>query len=268
MTAEDRSSGRTALITGATGGIGLELARCFARDGYQLILVARRAAELNALAQRFVQDHKIKVETISADLSEPRSADELVAEIGRRGLRVDVLVNNAGYGQYGAFIETDADAELRMINLNMVTLTRLSKLLLPGMVARRWGKIMNVASTAAFMPGPLMAVYYASKAYVLSLSEALNEELRGSGVSVTALCPGPTQTDFQARAKMEDTRLMQSRQVMDAATVAQIGYEALMRSQPLVIPGRMNRLQAFATRLLPRRIVPGMVRRAQARAGA
>jgi uncharacterized protein len=268
MTAGNRSGERTALITGATGGIGLELARCFARDGYQIILVARRTAELNTLAERFAREHKIKVETISADLSDPRSADELVAEIERRGLTVDVLVNNAGYGQYGSFIETDADTELRMINLNMVTLTRLSKLLLPGMVARRWGKVLNVASTAAFMPGPLMAVYYASKAYVLSLSEALNEELRGTGVSVTALCPGATQTDFQARAKMEDSKLFSGRKIMDATTVAQIGYEGLMQGRPLVIPGGVNRLQTFATRLLPRRMVPGMVRRAQARTGA
>ncbi len=259
-----QSRERTALITGATSGIGLALAEQCAAHKHHLILVARRANELAKVAQRLRTEHQIEVVELPADLANPAVVDSLAAQIGQRGLQVDILINNAGYALYGTFLETDASDELNMINLNMVTLTRLTKLLLPQMAARQWGRVLNVASTAAFMPGPLMAVYYATKAYVLSLSEALNEELRGTGVTVTALCPGPTRTGFQSRANMESSKLVQGT-IMDANRVAQAGYAALMAGRPVVIPGTMNKLQALAPRFMPRRFVPGTVRRAQAR---
>jgi len=263
-----QNNGRIALVTGATGGIGYDLAECFARDGYDLVLVARRAHELTTIAERFSQQYRVRVETIVVDLSETNAAVRVMAELEQRGITVDVLVNNAGYAQFGAFVETDLDAELRMMQLNMVTLTHLTKLLLPEMIAHGWGKILNVASTAAFMPGPLMAVYYATKAYVLSFSEALGEELRDTGVTVTALCPGPTQTGFQARAQMQDSKLVRGRAIMNSAAVAREGYLALMAGKPLVIPGFKNKLQAVAPRFMPRRIVPATVRRAQSRTGS
>lgn len=263
MTKTTSGGTKTALITGATGGIGLDLAECFARDRHDLVLVARRAAELEAVAARFMQQYGISVQTIVADLSEVGAADQVAAQLAERGVQIDVLVNNAGFAQYGAFVATDADQELRMMQLNMITLTRLIKLLLPAMIARRSGAILNVASTAAFMPGPLMAVYYATKAYVLSLSEALHEELRGTGVTVTALCPGPTRTGFQARAQMEASKLVRGREIMDAQTVARLGYAGLRRGLALVIPGRMNQLQAALPRFVPRRLLPALVRRAQ-----
>lgn len=265
MTTASARTSRTALITGATGGIGLDLATLFARDRFNLVLIARRAAELEAVAQNLRDQYGVAVETLAVDLSDAGAAERVAAELAQRSLAVDALVNNAGFAQYGAFAETDADQELRMMQLNMITLTRLTKLLLPPMIERRWGRVMNVASTAAFMPGPLMAVYYASKAYVLSLSEALNEELRGTGVSVTALCPGPTRTGFQARAHMEESKLVRGRDIMASATVAQIGYTAMQRGEPVVIPGAMNRLQVLLPRMLPRRFVPALVRRAQDR---
>jgi short-subunit dehydrogenase len=176
-----------------------------------------------------------------------------------------VLVNNAGFATYGAFAETALEPELAELQLNVVTLTELAKRLLPGMLERRWGRILNVASTAAFQPGPLMAVYYATKAYVLSFSEALAEELRDSGVSVTALCPGPTASGFQQRAAMEDSKLVAGRKLMDAATVARAGYAAMMAGQRVVIPGLGNRLLAQSYRVSPRRLLTHVVRRMQER---
>jgi len=261
------SSNPTALITGPTSGIGLDLAALFAADRHDLVLVSRSADKLEQLGAELKQKHGIAVTSIAIDLSEPEAPAALVAELERRGLTVDVLVNNAGYAQYGAFLETDADQERRMMQLNMVTLTELTKRLVPGMVKRGRGRVLNVASTAAFMPGPLMAVYYATKAYVLSLSEALSSELQGTGVSVTALCPGPTRTGFQARAQMQSSRLVQGK-IMDSATVARIGYRALMAGKPLVIPGFTNQVQAMAPRLLPRSAMPGLVKRAQERVQA
>jgi len=197
--------------------------------------------------------------------ADPTSPTKLAAQLTEQGLAIDILVNNAGFATYGRFDQLDLDGELRLLQVNIVTLTHLTRLLLPGMIVRKRGRILNVASTAAFLPGPLMAVYYASKAFVLSFSEAINEELRGSGVTVTALCPGPTSTGFQARAKMEESRLVQGRQIMDVATVAQSGYTALMSGRPVVVPGLMNRIQTFLPRLLPRSLVPPMVRQAQER---
>jgi len=256
---------KIAVVTGASGGIGEELARACAAGGYDLVLVARSTGKLTELGERLKQEHGATVHVISADLAVASGPKQVADELARRGLAVDVLVNNAGYALYGPFTETDLDDELRMVQLNVTSLMHLTKLLLPGMVARKDGKILNVASTAAFQPGPLMAVYYATKAFVLSFSEALVNELEGTGVTVTALCPGPTKSGFQARAKMEDSKLVRGKEIMDAATVAKIGYEAMEAGKAVVVPGAMNKLMAASVRFLPRGAVRKIVRSAQER---
>ncbi len=255
---------QTVLITGASSGIGLELARLFARDRYDLVLVARSEGKLRELGSELERAHGVKTTVIAADLSKPGAPRQVVEALG--GRPIDALVNNAGFGVSGAFAETDGEKELEMIEVNIAALTHLTKLLLPPMVARKSGKIMNVASTAAFQPGPLMAVYYATKAYVLSFSEAIAEELRDSGVTVTALCPGPTSTGFAGAAGAEDTRLFRTRKAMSSADVARIGYEAMKKGKRVVVAGFMNRVMAESVRISPRRIVTKVVRRLQERA--
>lgn len=218
---------KTVLITGASGGIGLELAKVFAWEHAPLILVARNLEVLNKLAVELRNEFSIEVHVIAKDLAHPHAAKEIAEYLHTHNLKVDVLVNNAGLGQYGLFAETDAKEEADMMQVNMIALTQLTKLILPGMIERKSGKILNVASTAAFQAGPLMAVYYASKAYVLSFSEALANELEGSGVTVTVLCPGPTESGFQKRARMEGVKLFDA-VVMDARTVAEVAYRGLM----------------------------------------
>jgi uncharacterized protein len=261
------ASKETALITGASGGIGYEFAKLFAQNGYNLVLVARGEKKLRELAQGLEQAHTISAHVIAKDLTDPASPKELYADLQNASITVDILVNNAGFATYGLFAEIDMDKELQMMQLNMVTLTYLTKLFLRDMLKRQKGKILNVASTAAFQPGPLMAVYYASKAYVLSFSEALSNETQGTGVSVTALCPGPTESGFQARANMEDSKLVSSGSLMNTATVARIGYQALMNQQPVVVPGQMNRLLTLLPKFLPRKLVSQLVRNAQERQG-
>jgi short-subunit dehydrogenase len=256
----------TALITGASGGIGLELARVFAREGHNLVLVARSADKLQALAGELSGKHGIAALALSSDLSTPAAPQQVYDELARQGITVDVLVNNAGYATYGHFHELDMTKDLNMAHLNMITLTHLTRLFLPGMVERKRGRVLNVASTAAFMPGPLMAVYYATKAYVLSLSEALAEELKGTGVTVTALCPGPTQSGFQERAAMQESKLVQNG-LMSGAVVAEAAFQATMTGKRLVIPGLMNQLMVMLPRFLPRWMVPGIVIQAQSRVG-
>lgn len=255
---------QTVLITGASGGIGYELAKVFAREGYNLVLVARSEQKLAETAADLGGKHQVTVKVIVKDLAGPMAPDEIYAELRRESIAIDILVNNAGFATYGPFVELDLAKELEMLQLNVVALTHMTKLFLTDMLARRAGKILNVASTAAFQPGPLMAVYYASKAYVLSFSEAIANELRGTGVMVTALCPGPTQSGFQARARMEDSRLLTSG-VMDAETVAWAGYRGLMAGKTVIIPGLRNRLLALAPRFTPRRMTTEIVRRAQER---
>ncbi|MBS2030802.1 MAG: SDR family oxidoreductase [Deltaproteobacteria bacterium] len=257
----------TALVTGASGGIGADLARELARSGFDLILVARSEGKLEDLGEELAKAHGISFHVLTSDLAAPDAAKKLVDELASRKLQVDVLVNNAGYALFGAFTETDAVDEAKMIQLNIMALTQLSKLLLPGMVERKSGRIMNVASTAAFQPGPLMAVHYATKAYVLSFSEAIAEELRGSGVSVTALCPGPTKSGFQARAKMEESKLVKGKAIMDSATVARAGVEGLLAGKAVVIPGAKNYWLAQSVRFMPRSVVVRAVKQAQEREG-
>lgn len=260
-----QEQGKTALITGASGGIGYELARLFARDGYNLVLVARGEQKLSEIKRDLEKRHGIKVTVVVKDLSEPSSPQELFDQVELEGVEVDALINNAGFTDFGLFVETDPEKELQMMQVNMVTLTRLTKLFLPGMVERRSGRVMNVASTAAYIPGPLMAVYYATKAYVLSFSEALSNELEGTGVTVTALCPGPTETGFQKRGNMEDSKLVAGRKIMDSRTVAKIGYKGFMKGQPVVVTGLRNLLMVQSVRFTPRAVVRRTVRRAQER---
>jgi uncharacterized protein len=256
---------KTALITGASGGIGEALARTLAQHGYNLILVARTMSKLEALGAELSTKNGVETTSISIDLSAFDASQKLMTELEARKLNVDVLVNNAGFGEYGDFATGDPIKQQQMISLNIMTLTMLTRALLPKMLERKFGRVMNVASTAAFMPGPLMSVYYASKAYVLSFSEALAEELLGTGVTVTALCPGPTESDFQARAAMEDSKLFQGKTLMTSREVAEQGVAALERGQRVVIPGFINQIQAQASRFLPRAIVPGIIKNIQAR---
>ena len=244
------------MITGASGGIGLELARIFAEQGYALVLVARKRERLEEIA---VELRPTPVQVLAKDLALVGAAEGIHREVPK----VDVLVNNAGYGVYGPFVKTPLDDELGMLQLNMTALVVLTKLYLPAMVAAKNGKILNVASTAAFQPGPLMALYYATKAFVLSFSEAIGNELEGTGVTVTALCPGPTATGFQARTKLEKSRLIKRMKVMDARTVAEAGYRGLMAGKPVVIPGLMNKLLAQSVRFSPRSMVTKIARMMQ-----
>lgn len=254
--------GSAVLVTGASGGIGEELARLLAADRHDLVLVARSRDKLARLAEELGGKHDISARVIARDLAFPASPREIFDETEGAGVRVDVLINNAGFGSYGPFAETDAEKELEMLQVNVVALTHLTKLFLPAMIARGRGRIMQVASTAAFQPGPLMAVYYASKAYVLSLSEALSNECEGTGVTVTALCPGPTETGFVAAAGMEKSKLFEAN-VMDARPVAVAGYRGMLDGRAVVIPGFRNSLMARAVGFAPRSLVTKIVRRVQ-----
>ena len=255
---------KTALITGASGGIGYELALLFAGAGFDCILVARSQEKLKELATRLESEYRVKTHVIAKDLSRATAVNEIYEEVTAASMQVDVLVNNAGFPVFGPFVETDLQVELEMLQVNVIALTALTKLFLTGMVERREGRILNLASTAAFLPGPLMAVYYASKAYVLSFSEALSNELRGTGVTVTTLSPGPTRTGFQKRGIMEDSRLVQG-QIADARSVALAGYRGLMTGKTIVIPGFSNKLVPWIVRLSPRGMVTRVVRRMQDR---
>jgi short-subunit dehydrogenase len=238
----------TALITGASSGIGREFARLFARDGYGLVLVARRGAVLEELAAELRRDHGVDATVMTADLATQR-----------RERVIDVLVNNAGFGMQGAFAALPCERQLQMIHLNVTALTALTRLLLPAMLDRGTGGVLNVGSTAGFQPGPFMAVYYATKADVVSFSEALADELSGSGLRVSCLAPGPTETAFAAEAGASESRLFQG-ETMSVDEVARIGYEGWKRGASLVIAGRRNRWRAFAVRLAPRALVRKAVR--------
>jgi short-subunit dehydrogenase len=253
----------TALITGASGGIGEALARLLAAAHIDVVLVARSAGKLVALASDLERVHGVQTVVLAQDLASPTAADAIAAELNRRGLHVDILINNAGFATYGPFAGTPAADETQMIQVNITALTMLTKVLLPPMLQRRYGRIMNVASTAAFQPGPLMAVYYASKAYVLSFSEALTNETAGSGVTVTCLCPGPTLTGFQDRAGMRESKLFSTLSVASAADVARVGFDGMMAGRAIVIPGATNRIGVQLLRLAPRALVRRAVRAMQ-----
>jgi len=256
---------QTALITGASAGIGRELAKLFARDHYNLILVARDGSRLAQFADELQRQFGVSARSLPLDLTAASAPQVIFDQLARESISVDVLVNNAGYGKLGAFAEVQLEESLGQIQLNITALTHLTKLLLGPMLARKSGKILNVASTAGFQPGPLMAVYYATKAYVISFSEAVANELKGTGVTVTCLCPGVTDTEFQKRAGTEQTRLFRQMRPMDAKTVAWDGYRGVMKGKPLVISGFRNWLLAESLRVSPRKLVTAISRRLIAR---
>jgi uncharacterized protein len=251
---------QTALITGASGGIGYELSKLFARDRYNLVLVARSAEKLNQVAAELQSQFGIAVKTVALDLAAAPAVKFLLDQMQRDGLTIDVLVNNAGFGGFGDFAEMPEDEILAQIQLNISALTHLTRLFLPPMLARHSGRVMNVASTAAFQPGPLMAVYYATKAYVLSFSEALANEVAGSGVVVSCFCPGATDTGFAKRAGTENSRLFRKLRPMNAEVVARDGYRGLMAGRTVVISGMQNWLVAESVRFAPRKMVTAVSR--------
>ena len=254
--------GETVLITGASSGIGWELAKLFAASGSSLILVARNESKLNELKQQLVHQHSTHTDVIVMDLAEVDAAGKLCDEIYRRKLRVDVLVNNAGFGELGSFAKIPIERQVDMIRLNVVTVAHLTRLLLPEMLKHDQGGILNVASVAAFLPGPNMAVYYATKAFVLSFSDALHEELIETNLKVTCLCPGPTETGFAAESGMDSTSLFEA-SAMDAKEVAKIGFQSFRNNRSVVVTGFKNKLLTFFTRLLPRSAVRKMVKQLQ-----
>lgn len=254
------SSKKIALVTGATSGIGKELAKCFVINGYNLVIVARDEKALRATADEFRKQYGSEIAIIQADLSLPGAAEKVYAALNGKAL--DVLVNNAGFAEYGPFAESNIEKIIASMRLNMETMTHLTRLVLPDMIDRRCGRILNVASTAAFQPGPLMAVYYATKAYVLSFSEAVRYELRGTGVSITTLCPGPTETNFQKISAYGKTRIVKAG-LMRADDVARQGYLGLIDNVPIVVPGMKNKIGAFLIRFAPRALVLKIIYKAQ-----
>ena len=253
----------TVLITGASSGIGRELAKCFARDGSRLILLARKRNALQDLADELRQAHKTTSEVLPADLAEPGTPARVFEHFQVHGTKIDVLVNNAGFGAQGPFSNPPVQRQLDMLQVNVTALTHLTRLFLPGILQRGHGGILNVASTAAFQPGPGMALYYATKAFVLSLTEAISDEVAGSGVTITALCPGPTATNFAAAAGAGFSRHF-LKSAMSAEVVARIGHHAFRQGRVLVIPGLRNKVLAFAVRLAPRAWVRRIVKRLNA----
>lgn len=249
----------TALVTGASGGIGYEFARVLARNGYDLVLTARNEKNLHEAAEQFAKEYGVTVEVIACDLATATAPRYLFDEIQRKNITIDILVNNAGFGDFGPFHTRDWDKTHAMIELNIKALTELTRLFLPDMVNRKAGKIVNVASTAAFQAGPLMSVYYASKAYVLSFSEAIAYELRDTGVTVTALCPGPTESGFLAAANLKNSGLFKGKKIASSREVAEYGYEAMMQGKVVAIQGTLNRLAAFLVQLAPRALARKIV---------
>lgn len=263
MTESRRGHGQTALVTGASAGIGVDLAECFAGDGYDLILVARTESALQQVADRLAKAYNITATSIAADLQSIGGGTRLADEIARRGLSVDVVVNNAGYGAAGAFDRSDLATQLGMIDLNDRALVELTHIYWPRMIANRRGGVLNVASTAAFQPGPLMAIYYASKAFVLSFSEALWEEARDTGVKVSCLCPGSTVSKFRERAGTGKVRLSKASTPMPSMPVARMGYEAWQGNTRVMVTGARNRVMTSLVSFLPRTTVLRLVRNLQ-----
>jgi uncharacterized protein len=244
------TKGRYALITGATNGIGYELAKLFAQDGYNLIIVARTGEALEQRANEFSSNYNVEVVTIEKDLFDPQAPFQIYDELKSRNLLVDVLVNDAGQGQFGLFVEQDLQRLLTIIQLNVASLTAMTHLFLKDMVARNEGKILQLASIASSMPGPWQAVYHGTKAYVLSLTEALVNELKDSAVSITALQPGATNTDFFNKAEMQDSKILDTK-LSDPAKVAKDGYEALMKGDDRIVSGFKNKAMVEMSNVMP-----------------
>lgn len=245
------NSNQTALITGASSGIGLHLAREFAGHGHPVVLVAQVESELRDIAAELNQQYGVHTRAIARNLEEPQAAQDIFDLLSRDGVTIDILVNNAGHGFKGQFWDISIDQDLSMIRLNVEAVLRLTKLFLPPMLARGSGRILNTASVAGFEPGPLLAVYHGTKAFVLSVSEALATELEDRGITVTALCPGQTDTDFFPKAGMMETRAFQQGHVMSPQEVAKMGYEATMKGQRVIVTGGVNKAMVFSRHLMP-----------------
>ena len=252
-----------AVVTGASGGIGRAFAELLAADRYDLVLVARREDALRELADSLAARYGTRALVLALDLSGPGASKAVGERVAAEGIEIDILVNNAGFGGLGPFAGRPLDAHLSMIQVNVAALTALTHLFLPGMLARRRGRILNVSSTAAFQPGPFMAVYYATKAYVQSFTEALAAEVQGEGVTVTAFAPGPTRSGFQETAGIGSIPLVAGRALPDSMSVARIGYRAMMHGRRSVVPGLFNRIGAQAYRVLPRRWLTALIGRLQ-----
>lgn len=253
----------TALITGASSGIGLELAKLLVEKNYNLVLVARSIDKLKELAAQYAGSG---VHVIGKDLSKENAAKEIFDELAAKKIHVDVLINNAGFGDFAFFSESNWQKQKDMINLNIMALTHLTHLFLPAMIKNKRGRILNVASTAAFQPGPMMSVYYATKAYVLHFSEAIANELEGTGVTVTALCPGATESNFQNVANLHESRLVKGKKLPSSKEVAAFAYQAMINGKPVAIHGLLNSVQANVIRFLPRNLVTKVVRQVQDKA--
>ncbi|QTL99011.1 SDR family NAD(P)-dependent oxidoreductase [Iocasia frigidifontis] len=241
------------LVTGASSGIGMDFARIFAEKGYNLVLVARREEKLKSLAKELGKKYKAEVKVIPKDLSMLTSSEEIFEELRKENINIDILVNSAGTQVYGNFLETDLDKEMKMMQVNVNSLVCLTKLAVNQMKEKGKGRILNLASTGAFMPVPLNSIYCASKAFVLHFSEGIKKDLEGSGITVTTLCPGPTKSEFAKKAQMTNTRLFS--RMMDSRKVAMIGYKALMKGKRVVVPGFSNKLMAISYRFTPRSLL-------------
>ena len=255
---------KTALITGASNGIGLELAKIHASKGGNLVLVARNKAKLEELKAELENQYNVSIYVITKDLSLSNAAQEVYDETKSQNIHIDYLINNAGFGDYGMFADTEWEKEEQMINLNITALTQFTKLYVQDMIQNGNGKIMNVASTAAFQPGPKMAVYFATKAYVLSFTEAIGNELKEKGITVTALCPGPTESGFVDAAAMADSKLVKGRKLPSSKSVALYGYAAMMKGKAVAIHGILNYILANSVRFVPRSFVVWIAGKIQA----
>ncbi len=254
---------KAALITGASSGIGLELAHVMAKEKHNLVLVARSIDKLNALAENLTETHGIKVKTYKADLSNTKEIENLYKQTQADDIEVSYLINNAGFGEYGEFIDNEWEKLNSIMQLNMVSLVHLTKLYSKDMISSKFGKIMNVASTVSFQPMPYLAIYAATKSFVLSFSEAIASELTGSGITVTALCPGLTKTGFLEVANMQDSKFLHKASIATSKEVAEYGYEAMMKGKTVAVHGIINSLMAQSTRLLPRDLVTTIAKKVQ-----